>query len=528
MVPNAPPIPGRDPIAPGARTGVPTVATGGPGGVGGFGGAWPPPGPPGAYPPGAYGSYGPATAPGPGGRPLVDRAPRWLIALAALVVLALIGAGAYMVMKGGKDYPKEWDTRVDSIARWVAQERGLDFEHPVKVNFLTPEEYTEAATGGSDVEVAEDEQEAMDQAEAMLRALGLVSGELDLGEESKTLADSGSLAYYSPDTEEVYVRGTELNPGIRVTLAHELTHVLQDQHFDLDLANDDDGVMRAIAEGDATRIEEAFSADVLTDAERAESEQQQQGSSEDQEAVDSVSPALTAYFAAPYIFGPELLSYLERSGGVERIDEALADPPTGEVLFDPLLYGTDAADDPDPPVEVEAPEGAEVLEEDTVGSLTWYLMLAARLDPKAALAATDGIGGDALVLYRADDRVCARAAASGDTPEDLDQLANALKLWAAMAPEGTATVTTADGRVELESCDPGADAPAIGSLELTVLGLPVSRTQVYNQLREVGADDDQARCAARRIIDELSLEEITGPGSDEISARILDITTSCA
>lgn len=451
-----------------------------------------------------------------------------MVALAALIVLGLVAGGSYLVLTEGKDFPKEWDPRVEPIARWVAQERDLDFEHPVKVNFLTAEEYTQASTGGSDVEVADDEQEALDQSAATLRALGLVSGELDLGEESKTLADSGSLAYYSPDTQEVYVRGTELNPGIRVTLAHELTHVLQDQHFGLDLSEGDDGVLRAIAEGDAGRIEDAYSADVLTDEERTASEQQQQGSEEDQQALDEVSPALTAYFAAPYVFGPELLSYLERSGGDERINEALADPPTGEVLFDPLLYGTPAADAPADAVEVSAPDRAEVLDEDTVGSLTWYLMMAARLDPKVALAATDGIGGDAMVLYRADDRVCVKLAATGDTPQDVQELANALTLWAGMSPAGTASSTAADGRVELDSCDPGADAPAVGSLELTVLSLPVTRTQAYNQFREVGASDDQARCAARKLVNDLTLEQLTGPPSDEISAKVVEITRGCA
>ena len=49
---------------------------------------------------------------------------------------------------------------------------------------------------------------------------------------------------------------------MRVTLAHELTHVLQDQHFDLERLADPDfdraDELRAMAEGDAGRIEDAY------------------------------------------------------------------------------------------------------------------------------------------------------------------------------------------------------------------------------------------------------------------------------
>ena len=43
------------------------------------------------------------------------------------------------------------------------------------------------------------------------------------------------LAFYDPDAKEVVIRGGTkfLDVPHRVVLAHELTHVLQDQHFDL-------------------------------------------------------------------------------------------------------------------------------------------------------------------------------------------------------------------------------------------------------------------------------------------------------
>ena len=523
--PGAPPIPASGPL-PGAprMPGLPTVPPGAPGGAPMYGAAWAAPGapPPGFGGPFPHGAVGPT----PGTRRLVDRAPRWVLALAAVVVLGVVAGGVYLVREGGRQYPGEWDPRVASLAAWVAEHRHLDFEHPVTVNFLTAKEYTAASTGGGG-ETSADQQESLDQAEAELRAFGLISGDIDLGKESDTLSDSGSLAFYSPATEEVYVRGTELTPGVRVTLAHELTHVLQDQHFDLDLDGDRGQVQRALAEGDAGRIEDEYRTKVLTDDEQTEADTQQQGSDEDQEAVESVSPVLTALFAAPYWFGPQLIAYLDQTGGDERIDEALQDPPTSEVLFDPLLYGSDAAKEPADPPKAKAPAGAKVLEEDTVGPTVWYLMISARLDEKAALQAVDGLAADAYVLYRDGEETCVNAVATADTPEDLSQFANALTLWAGQSPGGTATVEQGDGMVRLRSCDPGTDAPAVGSVEVDALALPVVRTQLYNELRKQGATDDQARCFVKRAISELSVDELTGPSSPELQAKITEIATGC-
>src|SRR5690606_32156756 len=134
-------------------------------------------------------------------------------------------------------HPDAWDERVAPIAEWVADERDLEFAHPVVVRFLSEEDYEAEARGDDDsdepVDADADAEEA-DHAVAILRALGLVHGEVDLTTAGETLQADGTLAYYVPQEQVVYVRGTELTPGVRVTLAHELTHVLQDQHFDLE------------------------------------------------------------------------------------------------------------------------------------------------------------------------------------------------------------------------------------------------------------------------------------------------------
>jgi len=61
------------------------------------------------------------------------------------------------------------------------------------------------------------------------------------------------------------VRGTDLTDvDVRVTIVHELTHALQDQHFDLTKLDDavetegEDFALTALVEGDATSIEDDY------------------------------------------------------------------------------------------------------------------------------------------------------------------------------------------------------------------------------------------------------------------------------
>lgn len=482
---------------------------------------------------GAPGTPGapPAAAPGA----LVDRAPIWILAVSAVIVVALIAGGVYVVLKGGRQYPKEWDARVAPITAWVAKERELDFKHPVKVNFLTDKEYTARSTEGADDPSAETKQYYKDQ-EAQLRALGFLEGSVDLAKANSTLSDSGTLAYYDPDVEQVFVRGTKLTPATRVTLAHELTHVLQDQHFDLKrLDSFDDGrggVLRALGEGDATKVEEAYVADVLTAKERKayEKESRQSGDDASKELDKSVPPILTTLFSAPYVLGPELISVLDEKDGWDAINKAIQEPPTEEVLLDPTMW--QSPDAKPTTVDVAAPKGAEVIDEAEFGPTAWYLMLASRMDPTIALGATDGWGGDRYVVYRQAGKVCVSVTTKGDTPADVDQLSKAAGLWASKSPKGSAEAKVVDGTVRFRSCDPGTKAKAGGSVSTDLLTLPVTRTEVYLSGLKAKRTEEESRCYANGVITKFTYSQLSDPDGTFINSAagqkvLTDLRDSC-
>jgi hypothetical protein len=86
---------------------------------------------------------------------------------------------------------------------------------------------------GDPAELSDESRADVERTERVLRAVGLLGGSTDLGSAVTKAQRSGTLALYSFDRKEVLVRGTTLDTARRVTIAHELTHALQDQHFDL-------------------------------------------------------------------------------------------------------------------------------------------------------------------------------------------------------------------------------------------------------------------------------------------------------
>ncbi|MCU1498254.1 MAG: hypothetical protein JWM47_2207 [Acidimicrobiales bacterium] len=443
--------------------------------------------------------------------PRIDRAPRWLVALAALVVVAMLAGGAYVVVEGGRQYPSEWDERVAPIAEWVAKTRKLDFKHKVEVSFLSEAEYRAASTDDGGGSTSAEDREEEDDAIAQLRALGLIEGKVDLGKATDALSDTGTLAFYDQNAKKVFVRGTELTAALRVTLAHELTHVLQDQHFDLtrlaDLPENEAPVLRALAEGDAESIEEEYAAKVLTAAERAayEKDAAEQGQEASETLDKEVPPILSALFQAPYIFGPTLVEHLQAGGG--DLDEAFDDVPNEEVLFNPLIFDTTAAEAE--PLSFPTPAGADEMTDGLFGPIAWYLVLASRLPPATALAATDGLAGDGYVVYRQKGTVCVEARSAGDTPADVQQLSAALGEWVKTSPKGSASVEVVDGEVRFRSCDPGEEVKGAGQVSPELLVLPVTRTQVYDGVIADGGNADQASCFADKIVMTLTVEQLT-------------------
>ena len=137
------------------------------------------------------------------------------------------------------------------------------------------------------------------------------------------------------------VLGTELDVAHRVTLVHELTHAWQDQQGYLDKLDDlEDGQaysLQALAEGDATRVENAY-VDSLSNSELDDYDRQTAQQGEDVD-LDGVPDVLVASFGSMYAVGEPFVDILDQQGGNAEVDAALADPPESEAdLLDISRY----------------------------------------------------------------------------------------------------------------------------------------------------------------------------------------------
>ena len=418
-------------------------------------------------------------------------------------------------------YPNEWDPRVADLVDFVEHERGLEFEHPVYVDFLSASAYSDEMRVDSS-DMTDEETEALEQQTSFLRALGLASGDIDLLEAGNDLADTGTLAFYDVMSEHVVVRGKEMSVGLEVTLVHELTHALQDQVFDLeelqmglDVDPEDPNLdvfagYQALVEGDAVRIENAYVEGLSND----DFDEYVESYNSDVEAAEAgmgdIPGALMASQLLPYVLGQPLVDLIAADGGNDAVDDAFDQlPSTGEHLLDPRAYfdGQEAE-----PLDAPAlPEGVtESLDEGTISAVDLYILLAERLDPLVALKAADGWGNGRYVTYEDDDRTCVRFTVDGDTEADDREIDEALQGWVDAAPIASDAEMQPDvDDTAVQSCDPGAGGPAIEDRAMDALTVPATRSQIM--LDAVGAgglDVDEAWDASNCIVGELGYEKV--------------------
>ena len=339
------------------------------------------------------------------------------------------------------------DATVAEISAFVSQVRQLPFERPVEVTLLAEEDFT--------ARVREDALEDLDQlaeTKAVLVALALLPDDIDLAEVLSSFLGDSVVGFYDPETDELVVRGATLTPYVRSTLAHELTHALDDQHFELhrpalDDADDESGVgFAALVEGNAVSVQRAYEQTLSADERtRLQEEEAALAAGIDLSKVPRVLPALIGF---PYGVGPTVIDALLAEGGQRRVDEAFASPPlTSEQAIDPASWLAGDAE----PVQVTPPAAdGEVFDQGVVGMWGLVILLEEELGQRDAFAAADGWGGDWYVAWKDGDDTCVRTTVVMDSDGDLGDLRIALEEWA--AGRDRAEVARGDGEVTFTSC----------------------------------------------------------------------------
>jgi hypothetical protein len=338
------------------------------------------------------------------------------------------------------------ERRVAELSVFVADQRELAFLRPVDVELLTDEAFVDRL-----LQDVEENREDTDQIEKVLRALQLIEPGVDLFEAFISFYGDAVLGFYDPETDELVLRGAELNPYVETTLVHELSHALDDQHFELYRPEvfeaDDESALAfsSLIEGVALSVE--FGYRQTLSAEDQEASARAAGEFSQRAGSSPIPPVVTSLAQFPYLAGPFFVGALLEEGREARIDEAYRDPPTtSEEIQDPAVYlrGEDPIDVAPPPA------GGEIINEGTYGQWALILTLQELLDPDTAALAADGWGGDSYVAWDEANRTCVRMAFAMDTPTDLDELDAAWRQWAEV--HGDATVVTTADLVTVTAC----------------------------------------------------------------------------
>ncbi len=251
--------------------------------------------------------------------------------------------------------------------------------------------------------------------EAVLRAFGLVSSDFDLAKFLINFYTEQAAGIYDARRKTMFIADWPTEEMQRLVLAHELTHALQDQNYDMDKflhaarANDDATAARqAVVEGYAMA---AMMQKVLGQMDLANMPELGALMAS---MVNKQMSEFPAFTTAPFFFRMQALfpyaqgmGFMQRglqSGGWKRLNELFPNPPaTTREIFEPSVYFNATS----PPAEISLPRppaldgvaGLNFLTGNTEGELGYYSVLGQLISEDEAKQVASGWLADRFVLY---------------------------------------------------------------------------------------------------------------------------------
>jgi len=317
----------------------------------------------------------------------------------------------------------------DAIGAEMEAIRGLDATQPITDGLMSRSEMAAYMQEELDREYTPQE---IENDTRVMAAFDFLPEDYDLRGELLELYSAQVAGFYDDEKNALYViSDTGLDLLARITLAHELTHALQDERFNLNTFLDEDRMTddeilarQALAEGDATVAMTAYLMNHLADITAEDMATLESDEVKDSEQQLAEAPAIIREtFNFPYTYGQTFVSAVQEEGW-DAVDDAYADPPdTTEQILHPDKYFT--RHEPQlvalPPLTDTLGTGWRLADEGVLGEFQMQLYLAQQLDQDVATAASDGWGGDHYAVYvNGDDEVLVLSTA-WDTPADQDE-----------------------------------------------------------------------------------------------------------
>ena len=393
-------------------------------------------------------------------------------------------AGASPAGPARTSLPSDIAAQIDLVVSQVPPIRELEPERDVPYELITREQFRADL---QDILAEEMDPERLAAEERLLKRLGLLPPEMDLAAALDELYGSQVAAFYRSDTRTFYVIGRDQPFGAfdRMIVAHEYTHALQDQHFDLegtritDLSEGDAALAQlAVIEGDATLLMVQWATQNLSLGELFEMLSQSL-SPTDQQILENMPPILRRQLEFPYSDGFTFVSEIWEEGGWQAVDAALGEPPpsTEQIMH------VDKFRNGEQPISVQLADLSGALGagwglgyEQTFGELISHVWVAGGEEGPSTLPGlppalrhaevAEGWGGDRLQMYEGADGGWAIVWESAwDSQADADEFATrARELRSRLDGESSVVVVPQLGRPDRVRVLLASDQQVLNSL----------------------------------------------------------------
>ncbi len=354
---------------------------------------------------------------------------------------------------------------IKQVEGQVQQLRGLEFTEPVPVDAASHDDLVKGLIQSFDSSYPA---RMYDRRSRAWQTIGVVPRGTSIRRSIERFAGSQVIGYYDPLSGQLVFVGTEdPTPVQKVTLAHELTHALDDQHFRLDRLNTlesecaDEVYQAALGavEGDATYFMILYAQRFLTLDEQLELGLGAAPS------TAGIAPFVVELQTWPYTAGLSFIEAMDRRGGTEAIDRAMKSfPVSTEQVIHPERYPNDAPT----PVNVgdlgpELGPGWNDLDVMGVGEAFLSIMLGLRLPRITSEAAAAGWDGGTYRAWSDGEHVALALSTVWDGPRDATEFASAMRQWLGSREGRSASLLPVEGqRVRVLFA---SDAATLASLE---------------------------------------------------------------
>jgi hypothetical protein len=264
--------------------------------------------------------------------------------------------------------------QIDNIVRTLSGITGLAEKHPVPYGRMTKRQLRQFLNKRIKKTIKPEEIRAD---ELSLKMFGLVPQEFDLKKSTIDLLTEQAAAFYDYDEKKLFLLEDSSLAAETTTLAHELSHALADQHFDLEHfmedspANDDENLAHtAVVEGQASWLMIAYELKQRDQNPAPTSEMLRSvgDSSEDSMADYPVLKGSPLYIQQsllfPYGEGTLFFDAVYRKMGKASFSAVFADPPadSAQVIHPERYFRHEKAATPEIPKPALASEGKEISE----------------------------------------------------------------------------------------------------------------------------------------------------------------------